>query len=167
MSDVKLPTEIEAAAERAGFSGAEYNSVAMDARLQSIQLLKLDLDSRPERMTGNADLSLSYGRSITSCRYDRDTHTSAAIFQYNVTAKSGRSKAFHCNAEYAVVYSTPEDANVEAAMSFAKHVGSFAAYPYFRALAAQMAWNAGIDLPPLPTIATMPILPKPTPGDVT
>ncbi len=71
------------------------------------------------------------------------------------------AKAFSCVADYAVLYALPDRARPEAATSFCKHVGSFAAYPYFRALAAQMAWNAGVDLPPLPTIAAMPVMPKP------
>lgn len=161
MTAGQLPVEVEGAAKRAGFSAEEYNGVAMGARVQSIQLLKLDFDARPDRMQGNVPLNLAYGRNLLSCRYDEESHAAAAIFQFNVTAKSGRSKAFHCVADYAVVYSTPEDSSIEAATSFCKHVGSFAAYPYFRALAAQMAWNAGIDLPPLPTIAAMPVVPKP------
>ena len=136
----------------------------MTARMKSIQLLKLSLDSHPERMGDDVELVLSYARSALSCRFDRETSSAAVIFQFNVIAKNGRSKAFQCSAEYAVVYSTPKDASVEAAMTFSKHVGLFAAYLYFRALAAQMAWNAGIDLPPLPTIANMPIVPKQAPG---
>lgn len=160
MTKSQLPAEGEPAVKRGGFSADEYNKVAMGAQVQSIQLLKLDFEARPDRMQRSAQLALSYGRSLLSCRFDEQSHSAAAIFQFNVTAKSGRAKAFHCTADYAVVYETPEGASIEACTSFCKHVGSFAAYPYFRALAAQMAWNAGIDLPPLPAIAAMPIVPK-------
>jgi len=161
MSGPQLPVEVEAAAKREGFSGAEYNQVAMGAKVRTIQLIKLDFDTHPERMADDAVLKLDYGRSVLSCRFDEETGTAAAIFQFHVTAKNGRAKAFSCSADYAVLYSMPEGARAEAATSFCKHVGSFAAYPYFRAIAAQMAWNAGVDLPPLPTIAAMPVVPKP------
>ena len=155
-----LPAEVQAAAQREGFSGAEYNHVAMKAKVRSIQLLKLDFDFRPDRMA-DGDLKLSYGRTLVSCRYDEEDRIAAAIFQFQVTAKSGRTKTFVCSAEYVVAYTIPEAAKNEAATAFCKSVGYFAAYPYFRAVAAQMAWNAGVDLPPLPTIATMPVVPKP------
>lgn len=161
MSGPQLPVEVEAAARREGFSGAEYNRVAMGAKVRTIQLIKLDFDMHPERMGEDVALRLDYGRSVLSCRFDEETISAAAIFQFHVTAKNGRAKAFSCVADYAVLYALPDRARPEAATSFCKHVGSFAAYPYFRALAAQMAWNAGVDLPPLPTIAAMPVMPKP------
>lgn len=161
MSGPQLPVEVEAAAKREGFSGAEYNYVAMGAKVRSIQLIKLGFDMHPERMTEGVILKLDYGRRVLSCQFDEESGTAAAIFQFHVTAKNGRAKVFGCVADYAVFYAMPDNSRAEAATSFCKHVGSFAAYPYFRAVAAQMAWNAGVDLPPLPTIAAMPVVPKP------
>jgi len=163
VSGQQLPAELEAAARREGFSAAEYNKIAMGAKVRTIQLIKLHLDSHPERLADEVDLKLDYGRSVLSCRFDEETSTAAAIFQFHVAAKKGRTRVFVCNADYAVLYAMPEDSRPEAATGFCKHVGSFAAYPYFRAVAAQMAWNAGFDLPPLPTIAALPVVPKPKP----
>jgi hypothetical protein len=155
-----LPTEVQAAAKRGGFSGAEYNHVATTARLQTITLLKLDFDVHPERFEGDGEIRLAFDRKVLSCRFDEESPAAAAIFQFSVVAKQGRARAFHLVADYAVLYAMGPDAKPDAATGFCKHVGAFAAYPYFRAVAAQMAWNAGVDLPPLPAIAAMPVMPK-------
>lgn len=161
MVEAQLPAEVQAAAKREGFSGAEYNAVAMEARLDTIKLLDLRLETHPDLPTAEETTELAFERQVKSCRHDPETGIAAAIFQFSVSVRSPAGEAFACRAEYVVLYAMPEDARPEAATSFCKHVGSFAAYPYFRALAAQMAWNAGIDLPPLPAIAAMPGMPKP------
>jgi len=164
MAEAQLPAEVQAAAKREGFSGSEYNAVAMGARLDTIKLLDLRLETRPE-IAEDDGTELAFERHVKSCRHDQETGTAAAIFQFGVSVRNAAGEAFGCRAEYVVLYAMPEDAKPEAATSFCKHVGSFAAYPYFRALAAQMAWNAGVDLPPLPAIAAMPGLPKPPAAD--
>ena len=156
-----LPTEVQAAAARGGFSSVEYNAIAMAANLESIKLVNLVLETNPEVQQRDEVRELSFGRSILSCRFDKDSGAAAAIFQYCVSVLCGDKEEFKCVGEYAVVYKMPEGAKPEAATAFCKLVGSFAAYPYFRGVAAQMAWNAGVELPPLPSIAAMPIVPKP------
>lgn len=165
MAGATLPSEVRAAAEREGFSGAEYNAVAMGARLSTIKLLNLQLETSPEACGNEDGAELAFDRRVLSCRHDHETDSTAAIFQFGVTVRVEDEVSFRCVADYAVLYEMPEAVRPEAATSFCKHVGSFAAYPYFRAIAAQMAWNAGVELPPLPSIAAMPIVPKPTVSD--
>jgi hypothetical protein len=161
MAAASLPAEVQAAAARDGFSAAEYNRVAIEARLDTIQLVSLRLDTQTQLLAEDGECELAFDRKVLSCRFDDEGGSAAAIFQFTVSVRLEQQDAFGCTADYAVLYGVPEDARPEVATSFCKHVGSFAAYPYFRALAAQMAWNAGVDLPPLPTIAAMPIVPKP------
>jgi hypothetical protein len=160
MSD-RVPATLVAADAPSGFSGAEYNYVATNTQLLGVQLLNLAMSSNAADFS-RANLKLKADRKLLSCRYSEDDSVGAAIFRYEVAAKSGRVKAFSCTAEYGVLYQLPSDAAREAAMAFCRKIGMFAAYPYFRAVAAQMAWNAGIDLPPMPTIAAMPVVPKET-----
>ncbi len=157
-----IPAEVEAAAERGGFSGAEYNALAMNARLDTIKLINLVLETDTDTTQSEDERHLAFGRKLVSCRFDETSHAAAAIFQFEVSVRNGSTEEFKCVADYAVLYEVPDGSSSEAAMAFCKHVGSFAAYPYFRALAAQMAWNAGVDLPPLPSIAAMPVVPKVT-----
>lgn len=133
-----------------GFKGADYNKVATNAELGDIRLLRLRADVPP---TAEA-LTLSYGSDLLSCDHDTETGAAAAIFRFHLKGKAGRKKALTIEADYAVIYDVGEDAVPNAARAFVTNVGLFAAYPYFRGLVAQVAWSAGVDLPPLPTIAS-------------
>lgn len=159
-SQVRPSADEASVAANEGFSGKEYNAVAHAANLRSINLLRSAMMSNPAQFDAAEAISLSLGRELQSCQFDPETQVAAAIFKFSILAKAGRKKAFSCSCEYAVVYQMPADATEAAATGFCRNVGGFAAYPYFRALAAQMAWNAGIELPPLPSIAAMPIVPK-------
>lgn len=159
MTGSPIPAEIEVAAERGGFSSAEYNALAMNARLDTIKLISLVLETNSDTTQDEDERHLAFGRKLVSCRFDEANHAAAAIFQFEVGVRSGSTEEFKCVADYAVLYEVPNGSSSETAMAFCKHVGSFAAYPYFRAVAAQMAWNAGVNLPPLPSIAAMPVVP--------
>lgn len=158
MPDAVLPDEVKAAAQRKGFSSEQYNNAAFGAELSSIQLSNLALEAHADVLLDTTEQLLAFDRTVLSCKYDEESNSAATIFQYSVTASVDGSIAFRCVADYAVVYQVQGDVNMEAATSFCKHVGSFAAYPYFRAIVAQMAWNSGIEIPPLPTIAAMPTM---------
>lgn len=143
-----------------GFSAAEYNAVAMGANLEAINLLANRFEVNSECLAENSKWALSYGRKVLSCTFDKEGAYVAAILRYEVIAKLGRKRAMVCSADYGIYYSTPTDSTPEAALGFCRNVGTFAAYPYFRSLVAQLAWNAGIALPPLPAIASTAHIPK-------
>lgn len=144
------------------FSSGEFNAVINGAQLLTVQQLRLEMSGSPDLYKPAENLKLATSRGLKSCAYQRETRSMAAIFQYSVTAKSGRTRAFRCAAEFLVIYRVPEDSPEDAAKAACNKLGMFAAYPYFRAVAAQMAWNAGLDLPPLPTISAKPVLGKST-----
>lgn len=156
MSDISTEVKTDV---KAGFSGEEYNSVATAAELEGVSLLSTKFDVQPDALSNSAALKLSHGRKTLSCGYDEETHSVVAIFQYNVIGKMGRKRVLDCVAEFAVMYRTPEGATEAGAIGFCRNVGRFTAYPYFRALVAQLAWNAGLALPPLPTIASTAHIP--------
>lgn len=139
-----------------GFTGDEYNAVALSAKLTAVSLLSSRFDVKPDILGAgdSADLKLSYGRTLMACQFDRELGQVAALFQYHVTGKSGRRKVLSCVVDYLVSYEIALDAAELAALGFCRNTGSFAAYPYFRALVAQFAWGAGLNLPPLPAIAS-------------
>ena len=150
-----------------GFKGADYNAVATAARLESVRLVSQRFEVNSSCQEDPTSWKLEYGRKVMACTFDQEAGFVAAIIQYEVTAREGRKRALRCVAEYGIMYSVPHDSEEEAALGFCRYVGSFAIYPYFRALFAQLAWNAEVTLPPLPTIAsTAHIPPKPKKGDV-
>lgn len=142
-----------------GFSAAEYNAVATGTNLEGISLFLTKFDVNPECLGDQAQWKLNVGRKILSCQFSEEDRSVVGIFEYFVTAKSGRKRAMHCVAHYGVFYETPEGATEEAAKGFCRNVGTFAAYPYFRALFAQLVAGTGLTLPPLPAIASTAHIP--------
>ena len=157
MSDIS--TELAKEAPKGGFAGAEYNAVAKAAQLEGINLLSTQFSIDPDCLMNQGQWKLSYGRKILSCHFSDEEHSVAAIFQYHVTARLGRKRALYCSADYGVFYHTPDGATEEAAMGFCRNVGTFAAYPYFRALFSQLVGEAGLRMPPLPSIASTAHIP--------
>ena len=139
---------------KGGFSGDEYNHVARGSELDSIRLLTSKFGIEPEYWDVKDQVKLSYGRKIIGCQYSGEDNVVVAIFQYHVEAKHLRKRVISFAAEYGVSYNLAEDATEAAAIGFCKNVGKFAAYPYFRALAAHILTEAGVNLPPLPAIAS-------------
>jgi preprotein translocase subunit SecB len=161
-----LSTEIAIEAPKGGFAGAEYNAVAKSAQLQGINLLSNNFVIDPNCLMEQNQWKLSHGRKVLSCHFSDEDHSVAAILQYNVIAKFGRKRALLCTADYGVFYAIPNGASQEAASAFCLNVGTFAAYPYFRALFAQLAGEAGLMLPPLPSIASTAHIPPKEPKKV-
>lgn len=152
---------------QSGFKGAEYNAVATHAKLEKICLTGSRFDISPEHFSNQSDWKLSYGRKLKSCQFVPEDACVMGVFEYHVTAKVGRSRAMQCTAEYIVLYDVPGDASEAAAHGFCKNVGAFAAYPYFRGLVAHLFAEAGLNIPPLPAIAsTAHIPPKQKPKEI-
>jgi preprotein translocase subunit SecB len=142
-----------------GFSGKDYNHVAVNAKLRLISLLSSTFDVKPRSLPKQDDWKLAYEWNAKGCTFDGRGVVSA-IFEYVVTAKLGRKTALKCTAEYVVLYEVPSESEAEAAEGFCHNVGLFAAYPYFRGLVAQLVSNANLMLPPLPSIASTAHIPK-------
>lgn len=157
MSDIS--NEIANVAPKSGFAGAEYNAVATAAQLQGINLLSNQFSVDPTCIVTQGQWKLSHGRKLLSCHFSDDGRSVVAILQYQVTAKFSRKRALFCSADYGVFYQMPDGVTQEAVTGFCRNVGMFAAYPYFRALFAQLVGEAGLRLPPLPIIASTAHIP--------
>lgn len=164
MSDIS--TEIAKDKPKGGFSGAEYNLVATGARLEGINLFASRFVVEPDCVISQNQWKLSYGRKVISSHFNEEEQRVGAIFQYHVTAKFGRKRALHFEADYGVFYHIPVGATEEAALGFCRNVGTFAAYPYFRALFSQVVGEAGLKMPPLPSIASTAHIPPQKPKKV-
>lgn len=160
MSDISK--EMAAQAPPGGFAAADYNEVATRAFLEGIILRKTEFVVNSECLRNRNSWKLDHGRKILGCSFNAKSGSVAGIFEYHFIAKDGRKNAAKCTAEYMVFYRTPDNADEEAAKGFCRNVGTFAAYPYFRALVSRFSSEANLNLPMLPTIAsTAHIPPKP------
>lgn len=131
-----------------------YNDVVASAKLVAIQLAKSRFDVSPEFYDSDLKKKLGFDHSDISTTFDRDENIVIGRFGFGCEAKGGRKSLLKATAEYIVIYEVHEGANGDAVEAFCARVGVFAAYPYFRALVANLAWAANAKLPPLPVIAT-------------
>jgi hypothetical protein len=145
--------------DESGFLAAEYNLVAKVAELVAINLIKVKSSFAPG-VNIDEKAKLSFGRKVLSCGFDSDQSAAHAVFQYFVKGTKSGKTVFSISADYAVIYLVEGDVAPNAAKAFVHNVGVFAAYAYFRAVAAHLAWSANLELPPLPMIATQAYKPK-------
>ena len=157
-----VPVEQVAAVEpEKGFTGAEYNDVARSARLEVVRLMKFSFTNEADFLSEADNCKLSHGRKVLGCSPsdDGDNYVSAVV-RFSVTAKHKRTSLMKCEADFFVMYEVGADLADQAKVGYCRNVGPFAAYPYFRAIVAQMAWNAGVQLAPLPAIQSTAHVPK-------
>ncbi len=157
MSDISK--EIKELAPNSGFTADEYNFVARGGNLEAVVLTSSQFNFSLEALSKRKEWKLKHGRTIKVSQYSAESNSVAVVIEYHVAAKLGRKTALRCIAEYAVFYETPEEACEAAAIGFARNVGIFAAYPYFRGLVARLMAEANVSLPPLPTIASTAHIP--------
>lgn len=148
---VKQPAPASA---KLAFSVDEYNKIVGSADLQTVQALKVSLDVDPEFYDESAERKFGIERDIVGVAVKPEGDAVAGTFRFAVTVKHGRKRVLKATAEYLVLYGLNEGADHDAAMEFCQRVGIFAAYPYFRALMAQLSWEANAQLPIMPVIAT-------------
>src|SRR4051812_9292341 len=79
-----------------GFTGDEYNAVAMGSKLQDIKLMTVKFDAKPELLgLVLGDLQLSYSRELVACQVTPEEAQVAAIFQYAVVGRNKRKKVLN------------------------------------------------------------------------
>lgn len=147
-------TPKQASKAAATFETSKYNEVVGSARLLTIQLTGSRFLVNPEYYTSKLKQKLSFNYAAESTDYDEVEKVVVGRFRFSCEAKGGRKKLLTVSAQYVVMYEVHEGADGRATEAFCDRVGIFAAYPYFRALAAHFAWAANAKLPPLPVIAT-------------
>jgi outer membrane protein assembly factor BamA len=147
------------------FGARDYNHVAREAKLLSINMTATTAKFAPDILAdSNEDdknaIKLSFGRDMIDAAFDPEAGLASVVFRYNVRGRRSGRNCFSIKADYAVLYSVPVDSERNATLAFVHNVGVFAAYAYFRSLVAQIVWNAGLPLPPLPTIASTAYRPR-------
>jgi len=146
---IKLPGDYEPKIK----SAEEYNKVVSGSHLVGIQLVKSSFDVEAD-LYEDGNRKLNFDREFQGYAFDKEERSVAGWFKFEVTVKKGRKSVLKGSAIYMVIYGLEFDADEDAAITFCERIGVFAAFPYFRAHVAHLAWEANAPLPPLPTIAT-------------
>ena len=134
---------------------ANYDKVVSRAELQSIVLRSTSFsvpnDFYPSKAAMEG-LKFGYGVEAENFGFNTETGTAVCVFSCNAEAKRKRKNVISCKAKYFAIYVGLSGCDEAAAQAFVGRVGRFAVYPYFRALVANFAWNADINMPILPVI---------------
>jgi preprotein translocase subunit SecB len=128
-----------------------YNAAVDAARLESVQLIDLSFNVKPEFFeTISKNRKFSYRIKSNNVVCEDDDDIAIAFIDFEVFAKKSRTNQLACKASYAVMYSGFTDCKNAQVKAFVRKVASFTCYPYFRSLIANLDWAAGTGLPPLP-----------------
>lgn len=137
-----------------GIPPEHYNRVVDSASLVTIQLRKHDFDVDAEFYIPGLTRKLKFERQCSGALYDEEAKVVAGTYRFVINAKASRKVVLKSIAEYLVMYEFEEPVDQAAAEAFCKRIGLYAAYPYYRALVAQLSAAANLNLPTLPMIAT-------------
>lgn len=133
---------------------ALYNELARKAELKLVLLMYSKFESKEDLMPAIANdrLKLSYGNKDKDFDFNDDVKVASINCSFDAIGKEGRKRLLVMEAEYQVIYTNITTDNEEVITTFLHRVGKFAAYPYFRSLAAQYSWSGHIPIPPLPVL---------------
>jgi hypothetical protein len=148
------PVERTVDLEGSGLDKRAYNRVVHKAELLTIQLTTSKFDIHADFYAPDTSTKLAFNKSEPIVEFLGEQHVVLGRFGFDCVAKRGKRYILRASAEYLVAYKVPEGSDKRAAELFCEKVGIYAAYPYFRALVAHLAWAANAKLPPMPLIAT-------------
>lgn len=140
------------------FKPEDYHAVTREAQLSTINLLDCRFRVKPElfneREGEDSRRKFFFGGHLENQHYDAERGLASGQFTWKVEVKVSRKKAVSLVAIFIIVYENLEGMNANAVEAFVNRVGRFATYPYFRALASQLSWEAGVELPIMPVISS-------------
>lgn len=142
--------------EKASPEDLTYNKMVGQTRLRGIWMTESRLEMKP------AALDPDDGQLKHAMRVAREEAVIDAdgilygFIDFEVTARRKRQRMIRISARYFVSYEVEGGCDQRTADLFIDRVGRLAAYPYFRALTASLAGQAGVAIPPLPILSFQP-----------
>lgn len=134
-------------------SSVGYNEVVSRASLQRLMLVASEFHMDPGMLKPSADIRLSFDLSdVHEFKFSEESGLAIANFDWTQEAESSSKSLFKLTAKYVVFYGGLEGLSEPAVKAFVIRFGTFATYPYFRSLAAQMSWASSANLPALPIL---------------
>jgi hypothetical protein len=149
-SDAKLGFHSE------NFDQDKYSAVARSARLYDVALTKQNFEVKLAVMrssaNGDTPLKHSFKGSPEGWSIDEATGLMVGRYLWKAGIVVGRAKGLALTAEYLLIYRGLAGQDKDYARLYFEKLGRFTSYPYFRMLFSSCAGNAGLTLPPLPSL---------------
>jgi len=155
-----MTTQLPEETKKTVVTPALYNALVASAQLRDIRLVKSQFYLEPDGLGDPQNWQHTHSCEIETSHFDADKKLIWTWVTAEAACLYEKKRVVSAECRYLIVYKVdgePEDLEVAA---FAKRVARFAAYPYFRAHFAQLASQAGLELPPLPVIKEKRLLPK-------
>lgn len=136
---------------------AAYNRLTGRAVLRSIRLADARFDMKPEALEhdfGSWKRSLS--GELDDAYIDSERGIILGWLHFEVAFRHRRKRILLAAARYIVTYQVSDSCEEDIGRLFVERVGRVSAYPYFRAMVATLASQAGVQLPPLPMMSLQP-----------
>ncbi|MCP1199850.1 hypothetical protein [Notoacmeibacter sp. MSK16QG-6] len=131
----------------------KYNAAVASSELKSIMLTDVSFNVKPDFFSQD----LEKQKLVSNIEQSEPLHEEGedigvSFVEFKVSSREGRKQNLVCKARYAVIYGGFSQCNAKEVKHFLSRVGTFACYPYFRSLFANLNWSANVELPPLPVL---------------
>ena len=139
------------------FDPEAYNVVARAAKLRHIALFQSHFTVESGYFSARRSENPPrprYAGEFGTHHFDASDGQAGCEWKWAITLTHERKKLLSIEVVYLIAYDGLKDCDEQQVVRFLRRVGRFATYPYFRAHVSQLNWEARLDLPILPTIAT-------------
>jgi hypothetical protein len=139
------------------FDAEAYNTVARAAKLQRIALYRSNFVVLPDYFLSMDDEKApkpGYSGSFGGYYFDAESGRATCEWKWRIIVSEKRKKTLTIDVVYLIIYGGLQNFTEDNVVRYMRRVGRFASYPYFRAHVSQLNWEAGTNLPILPTIST-------------
>ena len=137
------------------FDSEIYHEVSCSAELQELRLVSSKFKMKPELFLyeddGKPPKNLFHGHAV-GVTIDEDEGLIAGNYIWEAELKFGRSTGLKLQAEYLLIYSGVGGLDANHTSMYFSRVGRFSTYPYFRSHFSNHVTEAGLMLPPLPSL---------------
>lgn len=134
-----------------------YNAAVGNATLRGIWMTESRFDLNPQALETEPDVPLSHTLRTHKPEVSVDQDgTIRGFVRFEAASRRRRKRVLHVSAKYFISYRVEGGCDQRMAELFMDRVGKLAAYPYFRALVASLAAQAGAQVPTLPILSFKP-----------
>ncbi len=144
-------------AASAAIDAKVYNKAVGNAVLRGIWMTESRFDMGPQALDTDSEQATSHTLRTHEPAVSIDqVGTITGFIRFEASSRRRRKRVLHVSAKYFLSYRIEGGCDQRTAELFMDRVGKLAAYPYFRALVASLAAQAGAQVPTLPILSFQP-----------
>lgn len=137
------------------FDAEVYKEVSCSAALQEIRLVSSKFAVKPELFLPDDDVGSPkslFSGGTSGVTIDEDEGFVAGHYHWEAKVKFGRKTGLKLQTDYVLIYSGIGGLDTDHINMYFNKIGRFSTYPYFRSHFSNHVSEAGLMLPPLPSL---------------